>query len=113
MTPGVRLAAAGNVAKAWALVVGIALDDTGALAADSVKASLTPDQLDSYLAVEPDGTIVVFYGRIDGGHSQICGAAVRPFSQDLVEVDGRLIHPAGLHQGKPEGQTIVNRVRNR
>jgi CO/xanthine dehydrogenase Mo-binding subunit len=55
------------LAASGALVVGIAVDETGALAADSVKPSLTPDQLDSYLAVEPDGTVVVFYGRIDGG----------------------------------------------
>src|SRR5215831_3690613 len=55
------------LAASGALVVGIALDETGALAADSVKPSLTPDHLDSYLAVDPDGTVTVFYGRIDGG----------------------------------------------
>ena len=31
------------------------------------KPPLLPDQLDSFLAVEPDGTVTVFYGRIDGG----------------------------------------------
>jgi CO/xanthine dehydrogenase Mo-binding subunit len=55
------------LAASGALVVGIALEETGAQAAESVKPYLTPDQLDSYLAVEPDGTVVVFYGRIDGG----------------------------------------------
>ena len=54
------------LAASGALVVGFVLE-TGALGAESVKPSLTPDQLDSYLAVEPDGTVVVFYGRIDGG----------------------------------------------
>jgi nicotinate dehydrogenase subunit B len=33
----------------------------------AVKPPLMPDQLDSFLAVEPDGIITVFYGRIDGG----------------------------------------------
>ena len=53
-----------------ALIVGVAssLDAAEAAAAlSSRKPPLTPDQLDSYLAIEPDGTIVVFYGRIDGG----------------------------------------------
>ena len=38
-----------------------------ATAGAATKPPLTPDQLDSYLSVEPDGTVVVFYGRIDGG----------------------------------------------
>jgi CO/xanthine dehydrogenase Mo-binding subunit len=33
----------------------------------AVKPPLIPDRLDSFLAVEPDGTVTVFYGRIDGG----------------------------------------------
>lgn len=33
----------------------------------AAKPPLMPDQLDSYLAIGPDGLITVFYGRIDGG----------------------------------------------
>ena len=29
--------------------------------------SLKPDQLDSYIAIDTDGTITAYYGKIDGG----------------------------------------------
>jgi nicotinate dehydrogenase subunit B len=57
------------IAGSGALIVGFALPG-GALAAATaagVKPPLTPDQLDSYLAIELDGAVTVFYGRIDGG----------------------------------------------
>jgi len=38
-----------------------------ATAGTAAKLPLMPDQLDSYLAIEPDGAVTVFYGRIDGG----------------------------------------------
>ena len=28
---------------------------------------LKGDQLDSYITIDPDGTVVAYYGRIDGG----------------------------------------------
>src|ERR1043166_2477307 len=64
--PSAAISRRAFLAVSGALVVGFVLE-TDALAAESVKPSLTPDQLDSYLAVEPDGTVIVFYGRIDGG----------------------------------------------
>ena len=42
-------------------------DCAEAAAGSATKPPLIPDQLDSYLAIEPDGTVTVFYGRIDGG----------------------------------------------
>ncbi len=55
------------IAASGALIVALALPDHAAAAAASAKPPLTPDRLDSYLAIEPDGTVTVFYGRIDGG----------------------------------------------
>src|SRR5689334_2887173 len=51
-----------------ALIVTASLaENAEAAIGSSTKPRLIPDQLDSYLAVENDGTITVFYGRIDGG----------------------------------------------
>jgi len=51
-----------------ALAVAMAIPDAAEAAANrAAKPPLIPDQLDSYLAIEPNGTVTVFYGRIDGG----------------------------------------------
>ena len=57
-----------------ALVVSIGAAmpfDPGRAAEDALVASakppLTPDQLSSYIAVNADGTVSAFYGKIDGG----------------------------------------------
>ena len=51
---------------AGALLVGIALP--GGPASAAAAAGLPPpDQLDSYLAIEPGGAVTVFFGKIDGG----------------------------------------------
>src|SRR5947209_5584961 len=58
------------LAASGALVIGIAspqADAADAIAPGATKPPLTPDWLDSWLAIEPDGTVTVFYGRIDGG----------------------------------------------
>ncbi len=47
--------------------VALAMPDTADAAGATSKPPLKPDQLDSYLAIERDGTVTVFYGRIDGG----------------------------------------------
>ena len=67
--PFVPLTRRAFLVASGALIVGVtSLDGAEAVAAVSPrKPPLTPSQLDSYLAIEPDGTIVVFYGRIDGG----------------------------------------------
>lgn len=49
-----------------ALVVGFALPAGPACAADA-PAGPPPAQLDSYIAIEPDGAVTVFFGKIDGG----------------------------------------------
>jgi len=58
------------LAASGALVIGISsgqADAADATSPGATKPPLTPDWLDSYLAIEPDGTVTVFYGRIDGG----------------------------------------------
>ena len=50
-----------------ALAIALAIPDAAEAANGAAsKPPLSPDQLDSYLAIEPDGTVTVFYGRIDG-----------------------------------------------
>src|SRR5579871_3955040 len=57
------------LAASGALVVGLQFDPATAqtVTPSAAKPPLTPDQLDSWLAIEPDGMVTVFYGRIDGG----------------------------------------------
>ena len=58
------------IGASGALIVGYTAG-LGALKAAEVgagaKPPLTPDELDSYLEISPDGTVTVLYGRIDGG----------------------------------------------
>jgi nicotinate dehydrogenase subunit B len=67
-TPLLPLGRRAFLAASGALIVAAALPDSAAVAAGTAtKPPLVPDQLDSYLAIETDGTVTVFYGRIDGG----------------------------------------------
>jgi nicotinate dehydrogenase subunit B len=58
-----------------ALVVALAAPwefaeaDAAAAAANGVatRPSVTPDKLSSYISIDPDGTVVAYYGKIDGG----------------------------------------------
>ena len=40
----------------------------GAAAVAAAKPPLTPDQLSSYIAVNADGTVAAFFGKMDMGH---------------------------------------------
>src|SRR6202140_791588 len=50
------------------LAVSEANAQGAASAAASAKPPLTPDQLSSYIAVNADGTVSAFYGKMDMGH---------------------------------------------
>ena len=53
-----------------ALVVALVAPAEFADAAGSgaaTRPAVTPDKLSSYIAIDPDGTVVAFYGKIDGG----------------------------------------------
>ena len=67
-----------------ALVVALVTPAEFAVAADAAhngmaaRPLLTPDKLSSYVSIEPDGTVVGYYGKIDGGQglkppSRNCG----------------------------------------
>src|SRR5579871_4596962 len=52
-----------------ALVVTLAAPADFALAQDKRidRSIVRPDKLSSYISIEPDGTVVAYYGKIDGG----------------------------------------------
>src|SRR5262249_22309241 len=51
---------------------------------------LKPDQLDSYIAIERDGTVTVFFGKIDGG--QGLETAMGQMVAEEIEVPFERIH---------------------
>jgi len=58
------------IAASGALVIGYTVGPgklSAAEAGSADKPPLTPDELDSYLEIAPDGMVSVLYGRIDGG----------------------------------------------
>src|SRR5258707_8042515 len=58
------------LAASGALIVGLSSlphEADAAPAVPSTKPPLRGDQLDSYIAIQTDGNVEVFYGRIDGG----------------------------------------------
>jgi CO/xanthine dehydrogenase Mo-binding subunit len=64
-----------------ALVVALATPAEFAKAAAPITNGLatrppvTPDKLSSYISIEPDGTVVAYYGKIDGGQGLECSVA--------------------------------------
>ncbi len=53
-----------------ALVVALVARAEFAQAAAKIlpsRPALTPDKLSSYIAIDPDGTVIAYYGKIDGG----------------------------------------------
>ncbi len=58
----------------------------GAAAAPSLK----PDQLDAYIAIEKDGTITAYYGKIDGG--QGLGTSIAQMVAEEIDVPLERVH---------------------
>jgi nicotinate dehydrogenase subunit B len=52
--------------------------------------SLKPDQLDSYVAIEKDGTITAYYGKIDGG--QGLGTSIAQMVAEELDVPLQIVH---------------------
>ncbi len=71
---------------AGALMVGIG---RGAQAADAPMGLPRPDQLDSYLAIAPDGGVTVFFGKIDGGQG-LDVAIAQIVAEELDVAPGRV-----------------------
>jgi len=66
----------GILQGAGALIVSFAAPVSVSVAATAAtKPPLTPDQLDSFIAVHPDGSATAFFGKIDGGQGTDLGIA--------------------------------------
>jgi nicotinate dehydrogenase subunit B len=55
------------LASSGALIVTLAAADCSAAATPAPAVALKPDRLDSYIAIERDGSVTAFFGKIDGG----------------------------------------------
>jgi nicotinate dehydrogenase subunit B len=80
------------ISSTGALIVTLATSDWTAAATSegAAKPSLKPDQLDSYIAIEKDGTITAYYGKIDGG--QGLGTSVAQMVAEEFDVPLERVH---------------------
>ena len=103
-----------------ALLVGISAapalpGHAAAAAAGAVRPPLTPDQLDSFIALQPDGRFVAFYGKMDPGQGvdvaiaqivaeelDVPAAAVRVVQGDTAQnrEPGRCLRQHGGGEGR-------------
>ena len=70
-----------------ALVVTLAAPANWAAAAShgaATRPPVTGDQLDSYITIEADGTVVAYYGKIDGG--QGLGTSIAQMVAEEIDV---------------------------
>ena len=70
-----------------ALVVTLAAPSQWAAAAGNgapARPPVTGDQLDSYITIDADGTVVAYYGKIDGG--QGLGTAIAQMVAEEIDV---------------------------
>jgi nicotinate dehydrogenase subunit B len=80
------------VSSTGALIVTVATSDWVAAATSEAgaKPSLKPDRLDSYIAIEKDGTITAYYGKIDGG--QGLGTSIAQMVAEEFDVPLERVH---------------------
>jgi len=71
-------------------VVALATADWAAAATGEAGRSLKPDRLDSYIAIEKDGTITAYYGKIDGG--QGLGTSISQMVAEELDVPLERVH---------------------
>src|SRR5882672_959309 len=74
------------LASTGALMVTLAAPADFAQAANgaATRPPLTGDQLSSYISIEPDGTVLAYYGKIDGG--QGLGTAIAQMVAEEIDV---------------------------
>ena len=74
------------LASSGALVVALAAPDWAQAATNGspVRPPVTGDQLDSYITIDADGTVVAYYGKIDGG--QGLGTAIAQMVAEEIDV---------------------------
>lgn len=117
MTAALRLDRRGLLKAAGALVVSFAVPEIAgdALAADlrPGKPPLHPEELDSWLAVAPDGTVTAFFGKMDMGQG-VDVAIAQIVAEELDVSLARVVVIMGdtaltLNQGGASGSTGVQR----
>src|SRR5882724_10244006 len=99
-----------------ALVVTLATVDWShaAAAATATRPLLKPDQLDSYIAIERDGTVTAFFGKIDG--CQALETAMAQMVAEEIEVPLERVHVVmgdtvrTINMGGASGATGVSRA---
>ena len=70
--------------------------------AQGAKPPLTPDQLSSYIAVNADGTVSAFFGKMDMGHGLFV-AIGQMVAEELDRNDGQFFSMVGGHQSHRTG----------
>src|ERR1700716_1816737 len=93
------------------LDIVLAVRESGAQGAASAKPPLTPDQLSSYIAVNADGTVAAFFGKMDMGHG-ITTAIGQIVAEELdVPFKAVTVYLAdtatSVHQGGASGSTGI------
>jgi nicotinate dehydrogenase subunit B len=80
------------ISSTGGLVVTLATADWAVAATDEAASqpSLKPDRLDSYIAIEKDGTIAAYYGKIDGG--QGLGTSIAQMVAEELDVPLERVH---------------------
>ena len=78
------LAASGALVVTLATSAELAPPAQAAPAGVATRPPLTGDQLSSYLSIEPDGTVLAYYGKIDGG--QGLGTSIAQMVAEEIDV---------------------------
>src|SRR6266481_9445957 len=79
--------------------------------AAAVKPALTPDQLSSYIAVNADGTVAAFFGKMDMGHG--IAVAIAQMVAEELDVPFKAVKvyladtATSVHQGGASGSTGI------
>src|ERR1700730_7532971 len=83
----------------------------GAAAVAATKPPLTPDQLSSYIAVNADGTVSAFFGKMDMGHG--IAVAIGQMVAEELDVPFKAVKvyladtATSVHQGGASGSTGI------
>ena len=88
------------ISSTGALVVTLATAEWPDAATTDAAASppLTPDRLDSYVAIEKDGTVTAYYGKIDGG--QGLDTAIAQMVAEELDVSLERVHVVAGDTGR-------------
>jgi len=89
----------------------LAVSEANAQGAAAAKPALTPDQLSSYIAVNADGTVAAYFGKMDMGHG--LHVAIGQMVAEELDVPFRAVRvymgdtATSVHQGGASGSTGI------